>query len=100
MIISEKSTNRPGENHGVGIPAPKSIINPQLFAESPGIDSFIGRLQNTGNFARPGFVRSTVRQAKRRESAKQHLAKARSTEEGMTDLLWALMNTKEFILNH
>ena len=32
--------------------------------------------------------------------AKQHLASASSTEEGLTDLLWALMNTKEFILNH
>jgi hypothetical protein len=34
------------------------------------------------------------------DRAKEHLASAKSTEEGMTDLLWALMNTKEFILNH
>ena len=32
--------------------------------------------------------------------AKEHLASASSTEDGLTDLLWALMNTKEFILNH
>ena len=32
--------------------------------------------------------------------AKEHLANAASTEDGLTDLLWALMNTKEFILNH
>lgn len=32
--------------------------------------------------------------------AKQHLSSTPSTEEGLTDLLWALMNTKEFILNH
>ena len=34
------------------------------------------------------------------DRAKEHLAAAQSTEEGMADLLWALMNTKEFILNH
>ena len=34
------------------------------------------------------------------DRAKGHLASAKSTQEGMTDLLWALMNTKEFILNH
>ena len=32
--------------------------------------------------------------------AKEHLANATSTEDGLIDLLWALMNTKEFILNH
>ncbi len=32
--------------------------------------------------------------------AKAHLASASSTEDGLTDLLWALINTKEFILNH
>jgi hypothetical protein len=32
--------------------------------------------------------------------AKKHLSGTPSTEEGLTDLLWALMNTKEFILNH
>jgi len=32
--------------------------------------------------------------------AKRHLSATPSTEEGLTDLLWALMNTKEFILNH
>ena len=32
--------------------------------------------------------------------AKKHLSETPSTEEGLTDLLWALMNTKEFILNH
>ena len=34
------------------------------------------------------------------DRAKAHLTSAKSTEEGMADLLWALMNTKEFILNH
>ena len=32
--------------------------------------------------------------------AKKHLSATPSTKEGLTDLLWALMNTKEFILNH
>jgi hypothetical protein len=34
------------------------------------------------------------------DRAKEYLESAKSTKEGMTDLLWALMNTKEFILNH
>ena len=32
--------------------------------------------------------------------AMKHLQEAKSIQEGMEDLLWALMNTKEFILNH
>lgn len=34
------------------------------------------------------------------QRAKKHLAKTSSLDEGLTDLLWALMNTKEFLLNH
>ncbi len=33
------------------------------------------------------------------ERAEQHMAKVDSLSEGMRDLLWALVNTKEFILN-
>ena len=36
---------------------------------------------------------------KETERAKKHLAKVDSLSEGMRDLLWALVNTKEFILN-
>lgn len=32
--------------------------------------------------------------------AQQHLATAESVTEGIRDLLWALINTKEFVLNH
>jgi len=32
--------------------------------------------------------------------AQQHLATAESVIEGIRDLLWALINTKEFVLNH
>jgi hypothetical protein len=32
--------------------------------------------------------------------AVKHLATARSKTEAITDLLWALVNTREFILNH
>ena len=32
--------------------------------------------------------------------AQQHLATAESVTEGISDLLWALINTKEFVLNH
>ena len=33
------------------------------------------------------------------ERARQHLAQVDSLSEGMRDLLWALLNTKEYILN-
>jgi hypothetical protein len=48
------------------------------------------------------WLRSVNRLPRQEEvsRAKKHLANVSSTEEGMTDLLWALMNTKEFILNH
>ncbi len=34
------------------------------------------------------------------ERAHSHIRAADSREEGMTDLLWSLLNTKEFLLNH
>ena len=48
------------------------------------------------------WLRSVNRLPSQREisRAKDHLTNASSTEDGLTDLLWALMNTKEFILNH
>jgi hypothetical protein len=51
---------------------------------------------------REAWLRSVNRPPSQAEidRAREHLAKVKSTEEGMTDLLWALMNTKEFILNH
>ena len=32
--------------------------------------------------------------------SQQHIAEAKDTAAGMRDLLWALINTKEFIVNH
>lgn len=34
------------------------------------------------------------------ERAVKHLAEAPAVAEGMRDLLWAMMNSKEFLLNH
>jgi hypothetical protein len=30
----------------------------------------------------------------------QHLKEAKNRQEAVTDLIWALVNTREFILNH
>ena len=38
--------------------------------------------------------------ADEKEEALKHLTQARSRQEGITDVLWALVNTREFILNH
>ena len=35
-----------------------------------------------------------------RKRAEQHLSSVGSLSEGVSDLLWALLNTKEFLLNH
>ena len=57
---------------------------------------------NEANLIREAWLRSVNRPPSPAEidRAREHLTSAKSTEEGMTDLLWALMNTKEFILNH
>jgi hypothetical protein len=34
------------------------------------------------------------------QTALVHVAEAKSLRAGMLDVLWALLNTKEFILNH
>lgn len=38
--------------------------------------------------------------ADEKEDALKHLKEARNRQEAITDLLWALVNTREFILNH
>ena len=38
--------------------------------------------------------------AKEKADALAHLKDAKNRTEGVTDLLWALVNTREFILNH
>ena len=51
---------------------------------------------------REAFLRSLSRPPTDKESARseQHLASAADLQSGTRDLLWALLNTKEFILNH
>ena len=60
------------------------------------------KVNDEAKLIREAWLRSVNRPPSQVEvdRAKEHLASAKSTEEGMTDLLWALMNTKEFILNH
>ena len=57
---------------------------------------------NVSELIKEAWLRSVNRLPSQAEisRAKEHLASATSTEDGLTDLLWALMNTKEFILNH
>jgi hypothetical protein len=43
---------------------------------------------------------SRLPKADEKEDAVKHLAEAKSRQEGITDVLWALVNTREFILNH
>jgi hypothetical protein len=38
--------------------------------------------------------------AKEKADALDHLKTAKNRTEGVTDLIWALVNTREFILNH
>ena len=50
---------------------------------------------------RTAWLRTVGRPPSQRElqRASKHLARVDSLREGMQDLLWALLNTKEFVLN-
>jgi hypothetical protein len=43
---------------------------------------------------------SRLPKPKEKADAVEHLKAAKNRAEGVTDLLWALVNTREFILNH
>ncbi len=51
---------------------------------------------------RTAWLRTVGREPNQQEieRAEQHLAQCTTTAEGISDLLWALLNTKEFMLNH
>ena len=48
------------------------------------------------------WLRTVGRTANEQEQSRalKHLAESPSLAEGVSDLLWALLNTKEFLLNH
>ncbi len=57
---------------------------------------------NSAELVRQAYLRTLSRppQAEELARAKQHIEDAEATTDGVRDLLWALMNTKEFIVNH
>jgi hypothetical protein len=61
-----------------------------------------GRPPNRQELIRIAWLRTLSRppQPAEIERAEQHFAQAASLSEGLRDLLWALINAKEFILNH
>ena len=56
---------------------------------------------NTIDLIRTAYLRTVGRVPSQRESqrAAKHIDDAESVSEGMRDLMWVLLNTKEFILN-
>ena len=48
------------------------------------------------------WLRTVNRPPTRQEEARalEHLSSEDSLAEGITDLMWAMLNTKEFLLNH
>ncbi|MEQ8791741.1 MAG: DUF1549 and DUF1553 domain-containing protein [Pirellulaceae bacterium] len=54
------------------------------------------------DFLRACYLRTLCRPPTEQEAAAalEHLARAESPQAGRRDLLWALLNTKEFLLNH
>jgi hypothetical protein len=58
--------------------------------------------RQTEDLVREAFLRTLSRPPEEKESqrAAEHVAAAQSTAAGMQDLLWALVNTKEFMLIH
>ena len=57
---------------------------------------------NTNSLIDQVWLRTVSRHPDRaeRKRALQHLQQSNTMAEGITDLLWAMMNTKEFLLNH
>ncbi len=60
-----------------------------------------GKQIDRAELVRTAWLRTVGRPPTRKETerSEKHLAKVDSLSEGMRDLLWALVNTKEFILN-
>jgi hypothetical protein len=58
--------------------------------------------ENQEQLIRETYLRTLSRPPKDEERgiAREHLAESASIESGLRDLLWALVNSKEFILNH
>ena len=57
---------------------------------------------NNVTLIKQAWLRTVNRRPSQDEIARatQHLANVDSLAEGMSDLLWAMLNTKEFLLNH
>jgi hypothetical protein len=61
-----------------------------------------GRRQDVGQLVRNAYLRTLSREPREDEAAvaRQYVVDAKDTPSGLRDLLWALINTKEFIVNH
>ena len=61
-----------------------------------------GKLLNKRALIKQVWLRTVNRPPTDEEAARslQHLDSTDSTREGITDLMWAMLNTKEFSLNH
>lgn len=53
-------------------------------------------------FIREAYLRTVSRTPTEKETvrAREHIAKSATNSEGVRDVLWALLNTREFIVNH
>lgn len=60
-----------------------------------------GKVRDPDERIRQAYLRTLSRPPDEREAAiaKKHLSEAKDTVAGLRDLLWALVNTKEFIVN-
>jgi hypothetical protein len=57
---------------------------------------------SSDDLIRSAYLRTLSRPPSEEEQqvAREHLSQAKDAQSGLKDLLWALMNTKEFLLNH
>ena len=74
----------------------------KVMDEGYDVDGEADSTKRLGEVVRQAYLRTLSREPTAEETTRavQHVPEAADTAAGLRDLLWALMNTKEFIVNH
>ncbi len=89
-------------SNDLGQPLTSSIRKSKKTAKPKAIGKTHATQVDIDEFIRTAYLRTLSRQPTNEELAncRQHVLISENTVEGMRDLMWALLNTQEFITNH